>query len=482
MIPDYIKLHKPKGTEIRHKNGHYYVYKVEGYYDKVAKKPKSRSLGCIGQIYEGMGFVPSTKDKEPIELITKEYGATRIAMETSKDIFNKLRECFSSDFIRIYVMAILKLLGNLPMKDMDTAYEKSAISLLLPEVHLSKNTVSSFLVKLSLQRVNMVKFMREYTRCGDGGIIFDGSSFISGARFNPFCERGYSPGNIGKSQIRLLYAYSTDNHQPIYYLVAPGSTSDKAAFGTALDEIDGKGCTIILDKGFFSAKNIELMEGMDFIVPLLKNTTLVSDDIKVFSAYEKTIGSMFTYHKRIIYYTEVKQEKFKGCKIYVYYDCERRQYLMENYFRKKEGKNGNIPEELMGQVPYDTADFGVSILLTSLKTEAMQVYLDYKARWAIEEMFDTHKNTLGFDMNYETSYQIQEGWAFIEFLALLIYHKINSVLISSNLIKTYNVKDILFRASTITQSKASGMWKVCNLSKPLLEIFKALDVTIDVIP
>jgi hypothetical protein len=55
--------------EIRHKNGHYYVYKVEGYYDKIAHKPKSRSLGCIGQIYEGAGFVPGKKKDDLVELM-----------------------------------------------------------------------------------------------------------------------------------------------------------------------------------------------------------------------------------------------------------------------------------------------------------------------------------------------------------------------------------------------------------------------------
>ena len=155
---------------------------------------------------------------------------------------------------------------------------------------------------------------------------------------------------------------------------------------------------------------------------------------------------------------------------------------MENYFRKIQEKDGTVPDELMEQVTADTSGFGVSILLTSLEADAKHVYLDYKARWAIEEMFDTHKNTLGFTMNYEVSYSIQEGWAFVEFLALLIYHKINGLLVAKDMIKTFNVKDILFRTSTITQSKASGKWKVCNLSRPLMEIFKKLGVTINTIP
>lgn len=476
MIPDTIKVYRQKGTEIRHKNGHYYVYRVKGYYDE---KPKSKSLGCIGQIYEGVGFVPNNKNTGPIEIITKEYGATRVVMTLSEDIFTKLRECFPTDFIRIYVMAVLKLLGNLSMKDMDTAYEKSAISLLLPEVHLSKNTVHDFLNKLSFNRSGMLKFMKEYAHPEDGGIIFDGTSFISGSRTNPFCTKGYSPGNIGKTQIRLIYAYDREKKQPIYFLVSPGNISDKAAFGRALDEIGGKGCTIILDKGFFSEKNIKMMDDMEFIIPLQRNTKLVPTDMKLYSAYEKAVKNTFTYHKRIIYYSEVEQDKYPRCKVFVYYDSERRQDLMNSYFNKLKIKSEEIPDEMMPQVIRDTETLGVSILLTSLDTSAKQVYLDYKTRWAIEDMFDTHKNVLGFDMKYETSYSIQEGWAFIEFLALLIYHKINATLIEKDIIKDLDVKDLLFRMSTVTQSKTSGEWMICNLTKKLREMIKSINVTFE---
>ena len=48
------------------------------------------------------------------------------------------------------------------------------------------------------------------------------------------------------------------------------------------------------------------------------------------------------------------------------------------------------------------------------------------------------------------------------------------MLMTSNLIKTFNVKDILFRAATVTESMSSGSWKVCNLTKPLKDIFKKL--------
>jgi hypothetical protein len=482
MIPDTIKCHKLSGTEIRHKNGHYYVYKVEGYYDKEAKKPKSRSLGCIGQIYDGVGFVPNSKSAEATELITKEYGATRVVMTASKELFDVLRECFPSEFMRIYVLAVLKLLENLSAKDIDVAYDRSAISVLFPKLHLSKNTVSDFLCKLSQQRKEMLKFMREYTGCEGNSIIFDGSSFLSNSRCNPFCEKGYSPGNIGKAQIRLIYAYNRTSRLPVYFRVVPGSTPDKAVFEAAIEEIGGKGHIIILDKGFFSEKNIRAMlnSRADFIIPLQKNTVEVEPDRKKFSAYELAIPNVFSYHKRVIYFVELASKKFSGCRVCVYYDCERRQQLMENYFRKIQDDDGNVPEEAQASIPYDTESFGITMLLTSIKdVPARQIYLDYKARWAIEEMFDTHKNTLGFNMKYETKYETQEGWAFIEFIALLMYHKINGLLISIDLTRTYNVKDILFRLATVTQSKASGTWKICNMSKPLADLFGKLGVTVE---
>ena len=482
MIPDTIKRHKLPGTEIRHKNGHYYVYRVEGYYDKEAKKPKSRSLGCIGQIYDDIGFVPNSKCSKAAELVTKEYGATRLVIATSEELLGVLKDCFPSEFMRVYVLAVLKLLGNLAAKDIDVAYGRSAISEMFPELHLSRNTVSDFLCKLSLQRKEMLKFMRKYTDCEGGSIIFDGSSFISGSRCNPFCEKGYSPGKIGKTQIRLIYAYNRTSCLPVYFRVVPGSESDKAAFEAALEEIDGKEHIIILDKGFFSEKNIRSIFQFkaDFIIPLQKNTVEVEPELKKFSAYELAIPNVFSYHKRVIYFTELVSKKYNGCRVCVYYDCERRQQLMENYFRKIQDEDGNVPEAAQASIPCDTESFGVTMLLTSTKdVSPRQVYLDYKARWGIEEMFDTHKNTLGFNMKYETKYETQEGWAFIEFLALLMYHKINGLLISKDIIKTYNVKDILFRAATITQSKISGAWKICNMSKPLADIFRNLGVTVN---
>jgi len=479
MIPDYIKQFKPPHSEIREKNGHYYVYSVKGYYDRETGKPKSKSLGCIGQIYKDVGYVPNGKKAPPIEMVTCEYGATQILMATSADLMGRLRECFPSEFLRIYTLAVLKALSNVSSRDVDIAYEKSAISKMLPEVHLSKNTLAKFLERLSLNRMGMINYMSGFHHFNGDSIIFDGASFISQFKHNPFVEKGYCPGRKGKSQIRLLYAFNKTTRFPIYFYLAPGNIPDVTLFEVAAAEMGATNCVAIFDNGFFSKKNIDILidSEMEFIVPLKNTTKEVPCDAKPFSSLEKVKTQHFTYNKRIVYYAEFPSKQFTGCRTCVFYDNERHHYLQESYFNKlNTSKTDDNPAPTPEKIIGDTERMGVTMLLNNLTSAPEEIYRDYKSRWEIEEMFDTHKNTLGFKMNYEASFAAQEGWAFIEFLALQMFYKIDSILINNQMLKSMNVEALLFRTSKITQAKIGDTWNICNVTKKDKELFAELGV------
>ena len=477
MIPDYNKQHKPPHSEIRHKNGHYYVYAVKGWYDQATGRSKSKSQGCIGKIYKDVGFVPNNKKAPPVEMITCEYGATRVVMATSVDIMERLRECFPSDFLRIYTLAVLKVLSNVASRDIDIAYGKSAISKLLPEVHLSKNTLATFLERLSLNRAGMTNYMAGLHHFSGDSILFDGASFISQFKRNPFVEKGYCPGNRGKDQIRLVYAFNKTKRFPVYFYVAPGNIHDVRLFEMAAVEMGAANCVVIFDNGFYSRENIDIIldSEMEFIVPMKRNTKEVPEDAKPFSALEKVKLQHFSYNKRIVYYAEFQSKKHKGCKTYVFYDNERHQSLQENYFNRL-SRDDDKPYPTQEQIVKDTERFGVTMLLSNLASSPEDIYRDYKSRWEIEEMFDTYKNTLDFKMNYESSFAAQEAWAFIEFLALQMFYKIDGILINNQLIKSMNVGALLFVASRITQAKIGDTWNICNLTKTDKELFDKLGI------
>jgi transposase len=332
----------------------------------------------------------------------------------------------------------------------------------------------------------MLQFIQQYADFGDSNIIFDGTSMLSGSATNPYCENGYNPGNRGKTQIRLIYAFNADTHQPLYFRVIPGNISDKTAFTTSVEEMkvtSSANCTLLLDKGFLSMANIKfLLESeIKFIIPLNRNTAFVPDKLKDFEASRNFVSTAFLYNKRRVSYTEMSKKEYDGaCRVLVFYDRERNKYLYDYYLARLAKKyDDDIPDTVIDQIDRDTKMFGVTMLMTSMDIPARDIFYSYKARWAIEEMFDSMKNTLSFTMDYETKLMTQEGWAFIEFLSLLMYYKINGLLTCNGLVKSYSVKDLLFHASAITQSKSSGKWLVCNMTKKHRDIFETLSVKID---
>jgi transposase len=206
----------------------------------------------------------------------------------------------------------------------------------------------------------------------------------------------------------------------------------------------------------------------------------VDDGLKDFDCYKAHLADGFVYHKRKVFHTTLASPKYDGCNIHIYYDSERNQYLTQNLAAKLEkAYDGNIPAEAVANAQKQSRSFGVSMLMTNTGCDARQVYLDYKARWEIEEMFDTVKNTLSFNMKYETKYDCLSGWAFIEFLSLLMYFKLNGLLNVTGLSKDYSVKELLLRAAAITQTNASGKWEICNLTKKSKELFVALGVSLE---
>ena len=488
QVPDHIKLMKPPSSEVQKIKGHYYVYSVKGKYNKVLKKSVSVRMGCIGKIYDGIGFVPNNKGRQNSICVTKEYGASRVVLVLTERLLAKIRKHFSSEFLRIYILSSLKLLEkDLTLNRIDCSYERSALSLLLPEVHLSKNTVRDFIEKLSLRRGEMIAFMKEYHVSEGGHIIFDGTSMLSASKDNPYCEKGYTPGKKNMTQIRLIYAFEIETRMPVYFNVVPGNISDMTALVCSFNDLGLKNCVMVLDNGFFSDFNIKSMlytKGMTFILPLKDNTALVNAEYKPFIAYKGVIENNFTYHNRFVFYRELECKKYEGCRIFIYYDERRNKDLEKEKLKKARSLHGDkIPKELVSNLHKECEMLGVTMLLTNNKSDAEQTYLDYKARWAIEEMFDTMKNTLSFTMNYEAGYQTQMGWAFIEFVSLLMYYEINKVLTEKGLYKNYSCGDVLYELKTIEQSNcnADGKWMLANITKKKEELLKTLGVSLELI-
>ena len=91
-----IGFERPPGTEIKHINGHYYLYERLSVYDPKTKKKRKKSGRLIGTITPD-GLVRKKERLESAELTcieNREYGASMFLYQSSSAIAAKLEACF----------------------------------------------------------------------------------------------------------------------------------------------------------------------------------------------------------------------------------------------------------------------------------------------------------------------------------------------------------------------------------------------------
>jgi transposase len=84
--------------------------------------------------------------------------------------------------------------------------------------------------------------------------------------------------NLAVNAIRLMYLFSTQMKQPVYYRLINGNITDVKSMSLCIKEMNIKDSVVfIADKGFFSKDNIEMMkeEHLSYIIPLHRNNSLI---------------------------------------------------------------------------------------------------------------------------------------------------------------------------------------------------------------
>jgi len=86
--------------------------------------------------------------------------------------------------------------------------------------------------------------------------------------------KGYNPDFDFDKQIRLMYLFSAQMKQPVYYRLINGNITDIKSMFLCVKEMNVKDKVVFIgDKGFFSSENITMMEGeeLSYIIPLKRN-------------------------------------------------------------------------------------------------------------------------------------------------------------------------------------------------------------------
>lgn len=132
---------------------------------------------------------------------------------------------------------------------------------------------------------------------------------------------------------------------------------------------------------------------------------------------------MFTLEEEAIFGYEVKDGNDRIC---IYFNSTIASIMNTEYIDKM---NRNVKGFEKEKCQESKKRFGIYVIRTNIEELSLEtIYKYYKSRFDIEYMFDTMKNTLGFDKAYMHSDESIEGWAFINHISILLTQRVYDLL------------------------------------------------------
>ena len=160
--PDWVMVHKKKGTYINCVNGKYYLYAAHSERVPGTKKVRRVSDGYIGRITQEDGLIPA-RDKVTGEVCVYEYGLCMTILDTCDTIALGFRREFRGAADFVMVSSILWVTSG--KCDRDT-FEGSYLYIKYPTVNIGK--VPTDKQKIGIERGRRMITDMMSRRFGDG--------------------------------------------------------------------------------------------------------------------------------------------------------------------------------------------------------------------------------------------------------------------------------------------------------------------------
>jgi transposase len=478
--PDWATEFRKPGTELRLIKGHYYLYQVSSKYDPVTKKSKKITGKLLGTISKEYGFIQSDKnllrlkaDQTPKIIYSREYGASKYVFDSNNDIIEKLKNFFPEFWLEIALMAFFRLVYQSPIKNLQLHYSHSYISFSNPKAHIQEKKISLMLRTLGRDRSSIVGLMRTFNNIGDY-ILIDLTNVTCKSRNISMAHKGYNSHRDYDPQVNLMLIFSATLREPVFYKVVPGNIREVKSFILTLKESGIQEAVLIVDKGFYSEKNIrELNENeLNFILPLRRNNTMINYKPASLSN-RKGFQGYFKYDKRYVWFYKKKIGKMQ---LIVFLDEELKAREEKDYLDRIDSHPESYSFiEFKENIPA----MGTITLLTSQKDKtAEDIFKAYKSRCEIEQMIDVMKNNIEADKTYMHDDDALQGWFFVNFIALIWHYRIYKLLSDNNLLSKFSVKDFLTMLLEIKKVSIDHKWYICEINSKIEELLKKLKLSI----
>jgi transposase len=502
-LPEWIQKYKEPRTEIKRIKNGFYKYEVAFVYNKEKKKTEKKTIRLLGKITEKEGFIPSQKDElrrksEHLPQVDiKTFGVYHLFSTLMNEEITSLKNTFEQqETERLLSFAMMRWAYQTPIKRAAGYHAHDFCSEFWSTKSFSDKIISATLKTFGENRQKAVEWMKTQLKelpDEQNFVLMDSTHTLSVSENLAVNAKGYNPNFDFEKQIRLMYLFSAQMKQPVYYRLINGNITDVKSMSLCIKEMNVRNKVVfIADKGFFSAENVEMMkqEKLSYIIPLHRNNTLID-----FSPLEKTNFKKemqyFIFQNRIIWYYSYQNGDYK---LITFLDealriKEEKDYLSrietypETYSRK--GFDEKLHRFGTLTIVYNMDNpAGINTNKKTTKSRKPQtekpfeqiIYESYKQRNDVEVMFDSYKNYLDADVSYMQNRYVLEGWLFANFIAMTAYYKLYARLQQADLLSNYSPKDMIELSKAVYKMKIRGNWHLSEVTQKNQRLFKKLQI------
>jgi transposase len=324
-------------------------------------------------------------------------------------------------------------------------------------------------------------------------------------------EMGYNRDHDDLKQINICLLFGEKSGLPVYCTIYNGSLNDVSTLKTTLEQLNGiklNNLKIVLDKGFYSAKNIDYLlaienypqfamsvpftsnyalkaiEGLKVNIINIKNAIEIGQDI-IYGVTKKTkLSGNVDLNLHIYYNPSMFENRRKSLTHDIFEmmkkaNLEPEKYKFDSLFAKyfnfrksKKSDNGyliKIKDDIFDKLLYTK---GWMLVISNSNHNVKDIINIYRTKDVVEKGFDNLKNNLQLHRLNVHSDEAMNSKVFISFLSLLLLSHIHKVMTTNQIYKNLTLKQLLKKLSVIKAQVYQNKIIISPLSKTQRTIFQ----------
>ena len=386
----------------------------------------------------------------------------------------------------------------------------------LPVSSMSSQRISELLIAIKPEeREGFFKSWCSY-RSEQEYLALDITSTSSYSELVDDVEWGYNRDHDDLPQINICMLMGETSRLPVYHTVYSGSLKDVSTLRTTLSKFDsitdGRPVLAVMDKGFFSRKNVNAMlrdkKIKKFIISIpftssfaiqqvagerkdidsVQNTIVVNGDSmravtkvrtwdkehKVFTHIYYSAKKAFQRREELYAHVAILREEAEKSPARYTEDTEHTKYLIIRKSEKVEsGYTVSIREDM---IINELKTAGWVIIISNDIDNAKEAMRIYREKDVVEKGFLRLKKSLDLGRLRVHSQESMQNKVFIGFIALILLTEIHKVMSDEDMYKSITLKQLLHTLSRHRIQEINGTRIIYPVTKVQRNIYKAFKV------